>query len=650
MDITEQKQGEEELRTSEHFLQRIHEVTPGVVQIFDLEERRSVFINRSVAALIGYTPEEISAMGSEVIARLMHPDDVPRFHEHLGDLRTLADGQIAVFEHRMRDASGAWHWFHSRDAVFTRDARSAVRQIVGTAMEITERKNVEETLRASEQRMRLATEATRVGIWEWNVITGFIRWDAQMFRIYGVAPTVDGFVSYDTWSRAVVPEDLPQQEEVLMDTVRRRGQSAREFRILRGEDGECRWIQAVETVRTNHEGEAEWVIGTNLDITAQKHAERAILEEAKRKDEFLAMLGHELRNPLNAIRHDVQISAESADDPASVQWAGQVIDRQSQQLARMVDDLLDVARINRGRFELRVESLDLRPVLEQAADGARALLEQRRHTLAVEIGEGLHVTGDAARLVQIFVNLLTNAAKYTPEGGRLQLRAWSEDAHVLASISDNGCGIPAELLPHVFDLFRQAESNLDRAQGGLGIGLSVVKSLVEMHLGRVVVESAGVNQGTTVTVRLPLLVEARTAVLAPTLSSSRAAAQNAIRVLIVDDHEDAAQALGRLLTRRGCEIRLAFTGPEGLTAAREFHPEILLLDLSLPGFDGYELARHLRAEGPFSEALLIAISGYAQGSDRERCLAAGFDDHFAKPIDFPALMEVIHARLPVEQS
>ena len=399
----------------------------------------------------------------------------------------------------------------------------------------------------------------------------------------------------------------------------------------------------METVGANYEGKAEWVLGTNLDVTERKNAEQAIRDEAQRKDEFLAMLGHELRNPLNAIRHAVQISAETPDDREACLWAAHVIDRQSQQLSRMVEDLLDVARINRGHIELRVESLNLGPVLEQAITVARPLLAERHHTFTNDIGSQLRITGDAARLEQVFVNLLTNAAKYTPENGILSLRAQNEDGEVVVAITDNGVGISAELLPQVFDLFRQAESTLDRAQGGLGIGLSVVKSLVGMHLGRVSVTSAGANAGTTVTVRLPLIAGLPTPASASILPAPADALPPSTRVLVVDDHEDAAQALARLLKRRGCQVALAHTGPAGVATAREFLPEVLLIDLGLPGFDGYELARRLRAEVPFADALFIAISGYAQEGDRARCLATGFDAHFAKPLDFPRLMEAIRA-------
>ena len=639
-DITERKCAEEALRESEARIQQALRVSQSFTFDWHPETDR-VHRSASAGAILHVAGEDAENEAARAYFQRIHPQDRERFVDLVHGLR--ADARDYTVDYRVVRADGV---VVSLEEVGRGnfDAAGKLVRLEGVATDVTWRRQAEMLLRSNEERMRLATEATEVGIWEWNVHTGVIRWDAQMFRLYGVTPTTDGFVSYETWSLAVLPEDLEEIERVLMDTLRRCGKSTREFRILRTDDGECRWIHAVETVRADKEGKAEWVIGTNLDVTAQKNAERAIREETQRKDEFLAMLGHELRNPLNAIRHAVQISGETPDDAEACQWAAKVIDHQSRQLSRMVDDLLDVARINRGRIDLHVEALDLGPVLEQAMAVVRPLLAQRRQTFTSDIGSQINVTGDAARLEQVFVNLLTNAVKYTPENGRVSLCARNEDGEIVVTITDSGVGISAELLPHVFELFRQADSTLDRALGGLGIGLSVVKSLVEMHLGRVTIFSAGENGGTTVTVRLPLLLERPAAMHAPTPLALDAAAQKLVRVLIVDDHKDAAEALALLFKRRGFDVRCAHTGPGGVTAARDFLPSAVLLDLGLPGCDGYEVVRTLRTEAPFAGALFIAISGYAQDGDRQRCLSAGFDDHFGKPLDFPKLMAALHSR------
>ncbi len=383
-------------------------------------------------------------------------------------------------------------------------------------------------------------------------------------------------------------------------------------------------------------------------------SELRLREADKRKDEFLAMLGHELRNPLAAIRHAVRIHSEATDDAAARQWANEVMDRQSTQLARMVDDLLDVERINRGRIELRPETLELGAVLARAVEAVRPFMEEKKHALVVEAEAGLFVCGDSVRLQQVFVNLLTNAAKYTDEEGRIQVATRRDDATAVISIADNGVGLTTEVLPRVFDLFAQVHTSLDRAQGGLGIGLTVVKSLIEMHGGSIAAQSDGAAKGSTFTVRLPLVAEPRSAGL-PTLAGNQdpadpsevppeATAPSTIRVLVVDDHRDTGDSLVRLLLRRGYEVRIARDGREGLAMAREFLPEVLLLDLGLPDLDGYELCRTLRAEPAFAGARFIATSGYAQNSDVECSREAGFDLHFAKPVDLSTLIAAFQVR------
>ncbi|HEX4083535.1 MAG TPA: response regulator [Chthoniobacteraceae bacterium] len=371
----------------------------------------------------------------------------------------------------------------------------------------------------------------------------------------------------------------------------------------------------------------------------------ALIESDRRKDEFLAMLGHELRNPLAAIRHAVRINEDAIDDAAARHWAGGVIDRQTAQLTRMVDDLLDVERINHGRVELRLDCLQLDEVLHRAIEATRAMIDQKGHVFAADIAnEKLPVRGDEARLEQVFVNLLGNAVKYTPEQGRIQVSARREAGEVVVTVTDNGIGISPDLLPRVFDLFTQGQTSLDRAQGGLGIGLTVVRALIEMHGGSVTARSGGRGAGATFTVRLPVGPEPATN------GSSRRAISTAenlpasLRVLIVDDHADAAQALAMLLRRRNCEVRVSNDGPSGLEAASAFAPEVLLLDLGLPGMDGYEMAQRLRADTRFRDVLFIAISGYAQEADRARAMEAGFDYHCAKPVNFNDLLTIIRSR------
>jgi PAS domain S-box-containing protein len=457
---------------------------------------------------------------------------------------------------------------------------------------------------------------------------------------------LEGAVSRENWASLIHPQDVDGVMAIWTQSLETGDDYNTFCRLRRASDGEYRWFQIKAAPVRNHIGRIIRWVGTCTDVHEQRKAEEALVQADKRKDEFLAMLGHELRNPLGAIRHAVRISEDALDDPASRQWASGVIDRQTAQLARMVDDLLDVERINRGRIELRLEPLDLATVLARAVEAVRPTIDQKRQSFSSQVPEGgLCICGDAARMEQIFVNLLSNAVKYTPENGSIQLDAHPENAEAVVSVIDNGVGIPPDLLPHVFDLFTQGKMSLDRAQGGLGIGLTVVRSLTEMHGGRVAAESGGKLNGSAFTVRLPLLTqENRVNGTGIHPENNPEEILRGLRALIVDDHIDAAQALALLLTRRGCDVRISHDGPNGILAAREFNPEVLLLDLGLPGLDGYEIATTLRADPRFRNALFIAISGYAQDNDKARSLAAGFDMHCAKPVDLAGLLSIIRSR------
>jgi len=381
------------------------------------------------------------------------------------------------------------------------------------------------------------------------------------------------------------------------------------------------------------------------DVTDRKRAEGKLREADRLKDEFLAMLGHELRNPLSAVANAIQVIHEADSEAGTTEWALDILDRQSRNLTRIVDDLLDVARITRGRIELRLQTVDVGQVIGRAVETVRPLIEKKNHQLKLALATGGHlvVEGDPARLEQCIVNLLVNAAKYTPEGGRIAITERLVDGEAVISVRDNGIGIASHLLAHIFELFTQAHHSLDRAEGGLGIGLNICRQLVELHGGAVTAHSDGLGLGAEFTIRIPALLEPMTGrapvIPAPEPGAARSEASPR-RVLVVDDNLDAAHTLSRLLTRRGHKVYIAYDGLEALKVAEDFQPDVFLLDLGLPGIDGYELARRLRAEG-FAAALMIAISGYAQQSDVEKTRAAGFDNHFAKPVELNGILTAI---------
>jgi PAS domain S-box-containing protein len=372
------------------------------------------------------------------------------------------------------------------------------------------------------------------------------------------------------------------------------------------------------------------------------------------KDEFLAMLAHELRNPLAPIRnalHLVRLAGPRLEPSVAGNFG--IIERQVDHLVRLVDDLLDVSRISQGKIHLQKQPVDLAEVVARAVESSTPLIDARRHHLTVRVAAGTLIEGDAVRLVQIVSNLLNNAAKYTPEGGVIELvvespvvarsgghtaAAENEPGKVRIRVRDNGMGIPSEMLPRLFDLFTQSERTLDRADGGLGIGLTLVRRLTEMHKGRVQAFSPGPGQGSEFVVELPLLTSAPAALAS--LSESTVPGGKR-RVLVVDDNRDAAATLARLLELLGNEVRIAHDGTQTLALAAEFLPDLVLLDIGLPGMDGYEVAELLRVDHRFDKTALVALTGYGSAEDRRQSQAAGFNAHLVKPVDLEALKHLL---------
>jgi len=366
-------------------------------------------------------------------------------------------------------------------------------------------------------------------------------------------------------------------------------------------------------------------------------------EADRRKDEFLAMLGHELRNPLAPIVTALQLMRLRSDEVARRERS--IIERQVGHLSRLVDDLLDVSRITQGKIELQRQQTDLVDVIAKAVEIASPLLEQRSHKLSLQIpASGLIVDGDPVRLAQIVANLLTNAAKYTENGGQVTLSARRDGAEIVLRVRDNGTGIEPELLTRIFDLFTQGKRSLDRSQGGLGLGLTLVKSLAALHGGRVSASSAGPGKGSEFTVVLPALAAAEKAPAhSPRPTVVPRSRGQARRVLVVDDNVDAAELLGEALRHRGHEVEIAFDGPGALALLDRFRPDVGLLDIGLPVMDGYELAARLRKDPALAGIRLVAITGYGQAADRSRSTAAGFDEHLVKPIDLDRIVQLVEA-------
>ena len=363
---------------------------------------------------------------------------------------------------------------------------------------------------------------------------------------------------------------------------------------------------------------------------------RKIQDEDQRKNEFLAMLAHELRNPLAPISNAVHIMRVSGDDATKVAWARDLIARQLKQLVRLVDDLLDVSRITRGKIELKIGPVEVQQVVAAAIETSRPNVDGHRHTLSIQLPtETLHVRGDFARVSQVLSNLINNAAKYTPRGGRISLSAAADGDAVVFRIRDSGVGIPPEYITTIFDPFTQVDRSLARSNGGLGIGLTLVRRLVEMQGGSVSARSEGRNRGSEFTVRLPLATveqdDVEKAVSIEPLSPA------GLRVLVVDDNRDVADSTASVMRMNGCDVHVAYDGKAAIESVQRLKPDAVLLDIGLPTFDGYLVAEHIRAQPDNVKTMIVAVSGYGQEQDRERSKSVGFDYHVVKPID-PAVL------------
>jgi signal transduction histidine kinase/DNA-binding response OmpR family regulator len=376
---------------------------------------------------------------------------------------------------------------------------------------------------------------------------------------------------------------------------------------------------------------------------------RKIQDEDQRKNEFLAMLAHELRNPLAPISNAVHILRVSETDPVKVAWARDLIGRQLKQLVRLVDDLLDVSRITRGKIELKIDIVDVAQVVAAAIETSRPNIDAQRHTLSLQLPvEALALRGDFARVAQILSNLVNNAAKYTPKGGRISLSAARDGDEVVFRIRDSGIGIPPEFMTSIFDPFTQADRTLARSHGGLGIGLTLVRRLVEMQQGRVSVRSEGRNRGSEFTVRLPVATDAGAAAEANVASADDEASPAGLRVLVVDDNRDVADSTASIMRMNGCDVHVVYDGRAAIESVQRLRPDAVLLDIGLPAIDGYLVAEHIRAQPENGRTMIVAVSGYGQEQDRLRSKSVGFDYHVVKPID-PAVLAGIVGSLLVSR-
>jgi PAS domain S-box-containing protein len=509
------------------------------------------------------------------------------------------------------------------------------------------------TLGAEEQHRLLMECVTDYAIFYLDPHGRVATWNAGAERTFGYA---EAEIVGQHFSCFFTAEDVQQgQPDKELQTAAQTGRASDDRWMVR-KGGARLWCNGVTTALRDEEGRLRGFAKVLRDRTEWKHLEEALhqraeqlAQEARQKDDFLAVLAHELGNPLAPIRNALQVIRLGSHDPALIEQMRAMAERQVGHLTRLVDDLLDLSRISRGLIRLLNEPLEVAQPVQQAVEGVQPLVRERGLTLSVALPpQPVYVEADPTRLQQVVGNLLRNAARYTDPGGHILLTARQEGTDLVLRIRDTGIGIASEMLPRIFDLFVQAERRLDRSHGGLGIGLTLVRRLVEQHGGSVTAHSEGPGKGSEFVVRLPALPEDRKGeLLRKHGDDQQPVVPSAPRhILVVDDNMDAAESLAVLLRLEGHEVRVAPDGPAALAAAQADPPEMVVLDLGMPGMDGFEVARRLRAEPGSDGVLLVALTGWAQEEDRRRCYEAGFDGHLPKPVEWDALRQFLaHPKL-----
>jgi PAS domain S-box-containing protein len=504
---------------------------------------------------------------------------------------------------------------------------------IGVAIDITERTLAEDHSRRDQERLSLALEAGGLGFWDWHIPSGGVQFGGSWATMLGYS-LEEIEPNLASWTRLVHPDDLPEANAALERHFRRESPIYECEHRLRKKDGSWTWVlDRGRVVEWDESGKPIRAIGIHADITEQRAARESLKIAARRKDEFLATLAHELRNPLAPIRTGLRIIQR---DPNAEQAARarEMMERQLNHMVRLVDDLLDLSRITRGEMELRKEDISIQDVLTLAVENSKVALDSGGQVFHQELpDEVIKVHGDPTRLAQIVSNLLVNAAKYTPTGGQIQLKAHAKNQRVIIEVQDSGAGIPPDMLESVFEMFGQVNRTLDRAQGGLGIGLALARKIAELHGGRVFAESQGIGKGSTFFVELPRLLTETKSSHDSVISTPSSMERHMKKICIIDDNIDGAASLGMYLEMLGHDVTIFHSGPEALEVIKDSLPEVIFLDIGLPGMTGYEVAKMIRALPNGKAPFVAAVTGWGTDDDRRKTAAAGCDVHLTKPID-----------------
>ncbi|MFL6634620.1 MAG: PAS domain-containing protein [Massilia sp.] len=632
-DIHQQKRNEEALKDARMRLSAALVAADIGTWTYDLAHDR-VYADRNLAGIYGV--DEATAAGGPLSDYLaaVHPDDVAYARRCIEDAVATGDGFECTY--RVRRADGTWRDVLARGKV-TRDPSGRPAWLPGVVLDVSRQKRAEEALRASESRFARLAGSDVVGIVRYRMDGSII--DANQAFLGMLGYTRAEFERDGLDSHTLTPPEWAEATARAMEELRTTGRMENLVKEYFRKDGGRVSVQMGSVTMDDPATEGMAVM---VDVTPIQEAQRALREADRRKDEFLAMLAHELRNPLAPITAAADFLKVGRLDEDRVRQVTTIIGRQARHMTGLIDDLLDVSRVTRGLITLERAPVPLAGVIAEAVEQARPQVKAKAHHLELHVpSDDALVEGERKRLVQVFANIVGNAAKYTPDGGRIDVYVRLGHGSVAVDVCDNGIGMTPDLAGRAFDLFSQAERSADRAQGGLGIGLALVKSLVELHDGTVAAHSDGPGRGSRFTVVLPRLASDSDDGVVEPVATGAAAPAEALDVLIVDDNVDAAQILAMYIEAVGHRATVWHSPGKALAHAATLPPDVCVLDIGLPEFDGHELARRLRALPGMADVPLVAVSGYGQAHDRERALAAGFDRHFVKPVMAADILDVL---------
>jgi PAS domain S-box-containing protein len=610
--------------------------------------------NAGAQRLLGYEEAEIIGQHEDII---FTPEDVDR-----GDPQ--AELEVALTQGRKENER--WHvrkdgsrFWGSGLVMPLRDESDSLQGFLKIMQDKTEQREAGEALRQSETRLQHALVVGRMGSWHWNIPNNEVNWTEGHFTLLGLEPD-EVEPSYEAWRRSVHPDDVEAAEASLQQAMERQAiEYYHEYRTV-WRDGSVHWTEARGRFSYDADGQPLQMIGVIVDISDRKRAEvereqllareqtaREEAETANRiKDEFLAVLSHELRSPLNPILGWSSLLRNGRLDTNRTAFALETIERNAKLQVQLIEDLLDVSRILRGKLSLKTAPVNLAIVVRSALETVRLSAEAKSIEIQTILDPAVgQVLGDSARLQQVVWNLLSNAIKFTPEHGEVTVRLDPIDSHAQLQVSDTGKGISPDFLPYVFDYFRQADSSTTRQFGGLGLGLAIVRHLVELHGGIVQVESAGIGRGATFTVRIPLLQTQSELVAEPLYRSLQSPMLNNVRVLLVDDDADAREVAAFSLSQSGATVTTVTCAIEAIAAFEQAQFDVLISDIGMPETDGYMLIQQIRAMPRGEQVFAIALTAYAGELNQERAIQAGFEQHLAKPIDPVELIQTIQRSL-----